>query len=157
MPYLDLMVDGYLYLVRMDDPQVPEVDAVLQRAKEAAVAAGEPILTMWLGSGSTPLPQGEVRRALSSGLKLLLQDCEVHNVIEGGDFKTKILRSLVTNLYLLSGYRGRMFVYRSLDEALLALDTKLRRRGIDPPSVRAEALRRGLAVSADEGRQPVAV
>lgn len=143
-----LLHRGCVYLVTWRGPTTADVDRACRDVREAAAQHGGPILSIWLVPEDTPAPRGDVRAAMSREMPELLRCSEVHNVLEGSSVKTRILRSIVTNLFQVSNMGGRMFVYKSFDEALLALSPKLRRYQVDAAELKAQALQAGLLTSA---------
>lgn len=156
MPYQSLLFSDRLYLVRWQLLTEDDVIAVLRDVRAAAQATGGPIFSIWIGSQQTPPPGGRVRKVLVDSLPALLRDSEVHNVLEGDNITTRLLRSLVINMFRLSRYQGRIFMYKSVQEALLALSPRLARHHIRVEDVRAAAARAGI-LGADRSEEREAV
>ena len=130
MPYRSTLVQGTLFLLRWQEICPEDIGSSCAQVKAAAAKAGRPILSLWVAPEHLPTPSGEVRGQMVDQMKVLFQHTEVHHVIEGTSLRTRLLRGFMTNLFVLSGYSGRMFVYRNVVEALIAMMPRLHRAGV---------------------------
>jgi hypothetical protein len=93
----------------------------------------------------TAPPDSETRKVMSQQLGPLLDFTEsIHFVMEGSGFKNSILRSVTTNIILLAGKRGKISVYKSVDEAFAAMAPRLKELGMNAIALRQAAFNHGI-------------
>ena len=148
MPYRAALIAGSVYMVRWELPTIDDLDTSLGEVRAAAQAAGGPIVSIWMVGDAVPTPDYELKRSVAQRLPELLELSEVHNVIEGKGWKTSILRVFLSRLAAARGMKERLFIHRSLEEALLALVPQLRRRQVPPRKILEDARRAGLVRAA---------
>ena len=121
-----------------------DVQAVLNEFEEIHRTIG-PVIGIALVPPDLPSPEGEMRKFINQKMDNLLALSEtIHYVMEGTGFKNSILRSVVTNILMLQGKRGKIFVYKDFDEAIAALTPRLQELKILPTRLSLAARSKGL-------------
>lgn len=144
MAYQSLLFDR-LHLVRWQNPTSADVKAVFQEVESLYKKLRCPLLTMAVVPPDNGPPDAETRKLMSGQLGHLLDYTEsMHFVIEGSGFRNSMLRSVVTNIILLAGKRGKITVHKSVDEGFEALAPRLKELGLSLPSLRLAALQKGV-------------
>jgi hypothetical protein len=144
MPFRSVLIHR-IHLVRWSTPVLADAADIVKEIKGARAKVGRPLIGIAIVPTSVSPPEGEVRRAMIGGMNPLIESCEsIHFVLEGSGFKNSILRSVVTNILLLAGKKGKVFVHGTLQEALEAVSAHLAEMRISAAEVTSIARNKGL-------------
>jgi hypothetical protein len=136
MSYKWALIDR-VFVMRWGPPDLADAEALLGNCEQAAQGIKQQLIVIMIMPPEVP--------AFGRGAARLLDCCEtIHCVIEGDGFKNSIKRSVTTSVLLLSGKRGKMFVHKTLLEALEALRPRLHEVKLQSSAIVAAAQVKGL-------------
>lgn len=109
-----------VFFVRWKVPELVDLARVNASLAEAHHALGRPAFFVAIVPGDSQAPDEKMRRAFADTMEEVLTHCRtMHFVMEGEGFKHSILRNALATVLLIRGQRNRIFVHRSLGEALI--------------------------------------
>ncbi len=98
-------------------------------------------------------PDGEMRKLIGQNMRAALDASEsLHYVIEGTGFKSSIMRSVVTNVLMLTGQRGRISVHGTLDEVVAHIEGRLVELGLTKNQIVQLVKARGMFTSSPSSK-----
>jgi hypothetical protein len=108
---------------------------------------GEPVTYVAIVPEDCEPPNDDMRKAFSDTMEEVLGHCNtMHFVMEGHGFKNSILRNALATVLLVKGQRNKVFVHRTLMEALTASNgNKKGAKRLDVESVIRKAEAHGIA------------
>jgi hypothetical protein len=118
MPYrLDVVSNAFV--VTWKRPEMNDLRE-LKRALELARSQHErPMVYVAVIPVDSEPPEDPVRKEMMRTMDGMLEHCStMHFVLEGTGFKHAMARSALSGILLVSGRRGRVFVHRTLAEAI---------------------------------------
>lgn len=144
MPYVSALIDRVV-LIKWQTPTGADVLPVLAEIKSAHERLAKPVIGIALIPTGTSAPSDEVRPLMGKCMTAMLDYAEsLHFVVEGYGFWSSFARGVISSLLLIGGKRGRIFVHRTLTEALASLRGKI---GVSPEDFLQQARRVGIVPS----------
>lgn len=109
-----------IFFVRWIEPELNDVARIVDDVRTEAANRGRRLHYVTVIGAEVPVPNDDVRRALSSTVDDVLECCEtMHMVIEGKGLRRALVRSMSTSIILLSRHRGRTFAHEDVRDAVL--------------------------------------
>jgi hypothetical protein len=110
-----------LFFVRWAAPSKADLPALNAQLADAHRKLGDPVTYIAIVPEDCEPPNDEMRAAFSDTMDEVLSHCStMHFVMEGQGFKHSILRNALATVLLVKGQRRKVFVHRTLTEALNA-------------------------------------
>jgi hypothetical protein len=115
-----------VFFVRWLAPKVTDLPPVVKALSEARDALGTPVVYVAIVPADCEPPDDQLRRAFTIRMDEVLGHCvSMHFVMEGQGFKNSILRNALATVLMVRGQRNKVFVHRTLEEALIAANGRL--------------------------------
>jgi hypothetical protein len=116
-----------VFFVRWDTPTKHDLPRIQVQLEEAYKENEGPVVYVAIvPDGSSP-PDDDLRAEFIGRMAEVLDRCDtMHFVIEGEGFKHAVVRTSLATILLVRGQRTKVFVHRSLDDALTAAAKKMR-------------------------------
>jgi hypothetical protein len=115
-----------VFFVRWSSPKATDIPAIIKALAQAHEALARPVVYVAIAPENSEPPDDRVRKAFTSRMDEVLGHCEsMHFVMEGQGFKNSILRNALATVLMVRGQRNKVFVHRTLDEALIAANGRL--------------------------------
>jgi hypothetical protein len=112
----ETMVQGNVILLRWMIPDIKDAPLIIKAVRDNSIAQGLKLIYVAVAPSDSPPPRDDLRKAMSDNVAAMLEYCQsVHLVFEGSGFGQTIKRAALASVVLVSGMRGRMFVYDSID------------------------------------------
>jgi hypothetical protein len=109
-----------VFFVRWKVPEFSDLARINQSLADAHRTLGRPLFFVAIVPADSQPPDERMRKAFAETMDTVLGHCRtMHFVIEGDGFKHSILRNALAAVLLVRGQRSRIFVHRSLSEALI--------------------------------------
>jgi hypothetical protein len=109
-----------VFFVRWKVPELPDIARINTRLVDSHNTLGRPVFFVAIVPEDCKPPDDRMRQAFADTMQDVLDHCRtMHFVMEGEGFKHSILRNALATVLLVRGQRNRIFVHRSLGEALI--------------------------------------
>jgi hypothetical protein len=110
-----------VFFVRWLKPQLADLALLSTRLEQAHEANRSPVIYVAIIPEDCSAPNDVMRKRFADTMVEVLGHCQtMHFVMEGQGFKSAILRSALAAVLLVRGQRNKVFVHKTLDEALNA-------------------------------------
>lgn len=110
-----------VFFVRWKVPELADIRRIVTELAAAHHALGREVFFVAIIPDDCRPPDDRMRQAFADNMEGVLTHCRtMHFAIEGEGFKHSILRSALAAVLLVRGQRNRVFVHRSLSEALIS-------------------------------------
>lgn len=108
-----------IFFVRWASPSMTDIAQVKSRLVQAHEQGGHDLVYVAIVPEDSTPPDEAVRKAFMNAMDEVLTYCQtMHFVMEGQGFKHSILRNALASVLLVRGQRTKVFVHRTLEEAL---------------------------------------
>jgi hypothetical protein len=143
-----------VFFVRWKVPELLDIARLNTRLIEAENTLGRPVFFVAIVPEDCKPPDDRMRQAFADTMEDVLRHCRtMHFVMEGEGFKHSILRNALATVLLIRGQRNRIFVHRSLGEALIIANQQAStKEKFDIGSVTRKATAAGLITNVSSPR-----
>ena len=124
-----------------------DIAQIKSRLAQAREQEGRDLVYIAIAPEDSAAPEEPVRKAFMNAMEDVLNYCQtMHFVMEGQGFKHSILRNALASVLLVRGQRTKVFVHRTLEEALTEANQRSREQDkFDIPTVVRKAIEGGVA------------
>ena len=110
-----------VFFVRWKVPELADIRRIVTQLTTAHQSLGRPVFFISIIPGDSNPPDDRMRQTFIENKEGVLAHCRtMHFAMEGEGFKHSILRNALATVLLFRGQRNRLFVHRSLSEALIS-------------------------------------
>jgi hypothetical protein len=112
---------GSVFFVRWTKPQLSDLGPLANKLEKAHETNGAPVTYVAIVPEDCEPPNDAMRKRFTDTMSEVLSHCQtMHFVMEGHGFRNAILRNALAAVLLVRGQRNKVFVHRTLEEALTA-------------------------------------